>query len=126
MQFSPSRFLAQIESDGTLGQEIDFDNSRPGRGPTINLAATLRPTEHFELALLQNQQWLNVDDPAGVSRRLFVARVSRIKGTYTFTSRLFARAIAQYVSTDRDPTLYHDPVRPNRGTSAHRCSSRTS
>jgi hypothetical protein len=114
-QFSPSRFLAQIESDGTLGQEIDFDNSRPGRGPTINVTATLRPTEHFELALLQNQQWLNVDDAAGVSRRLFVARVSRIKGTYTFTSRLFARAIAQYVSTDRDPSLYHDPVRPTSG-----------
>ena len=47
-----------------------------------------------------------------MSRRLFIARVSRLKGTYTFTSRLFARAIAQYVSTDRDPSLYVDAVRP--------------
>ena len=51
VQFSPSRFLAQIVGDGTLGQDIDFDNSRPGRGPTINLSATLRPTDHLELAL---------------------------------------------------------------------------
>jgi hypothetical protein len=105
-QFSPSKVFAQLETDGTLGQDIDFDNSRPGRGPTINASATLRPTNHLELALVENQQWLSVDDATGQSRRLFVARVSRIKGTYTFTARLFARAIAQYVSTDRDPSLY--------------------
>jgi hypothetical protein len=113
--FSPSRFFAQIEADGTLGQDIDFENSRPGRGPTLNASATLRPTEHLELALVENQQWLNVDDATGRSRRLFVARVSRVKGTYTFTSRLFARAIAQYVSTDRDPSLYVDAVGSRSG-----------
>src|SRR5262245_4910643 len=113
--FSPSSFLAQIGSDGTLGQEIDFDNSRPGHGPTINFNATLRPTQHLELALLENQQWTNVNDASGDSRRLFVARVSRIKGTYTFTSRLFARAIAQYVSTTRDPSLYIDTVDTRSG-----------
>jgi len=113
LQFSPSRVLAQIAADGALGQDIDFDNSRRGRGPTINLSATVRPTNHLELALIQNQQWLNVTAPTAESRRLFTAGVSRVKGTYTFTSRLFIRAIAQYVTTDRDPTLYFTPV-PNR------------
>jgi hypothetical protein len=116
LQFSPSRFLAQFASQGTLGQDIDFANSRSGRGPTIKLAATVRPTDHLEFALLENEQWLNVDDAAGRSRRLFLARVSRVKGTYTFTSRLFARAIAQYVSTDRDPSLYIDSVDAHSGT----------
>jgi len=99
LQFSPSPFLAQIAVNGTLGQDIDFDNSRPGRGPTINLSATLRPSNHVELALVANQQWLDVTDLAGQSQRLFTAHVSRLKGTYTFTPRLFTRVIAQYVST---------------------------
>jgi len=58
---------------------------------------------------------LNVDDASGVSRRLFTARVLRVKGTYTFTSRLFARAIAQYVPVDRDPSLYYRPVTTHSG-----------
>ncbi len=115
VQFSPSRFFAQLSANGTLGEDIDFDNSRRGRGPTMNLSATLRPTEHLELALVQNAQWLNVDDAAGVSRRLFNARVSRVKGTYTFTARLFLRTIAQYVSTDRDPSLYIESVAARSG-----------
>ncbi len=115
LQFSPSQIFAQISANGTVGQDIDFDNSRHGRGPTINLSATLRPTQHLELALVQNEQWLNVDDAAGVSRRLFNARVSRVKGTYTFTARLFVRTIAQYVATDRDPSLYIDQVDARSG-----------
>ena len=67
--------------------------------------------------LNQNQSWVNVDDAAGASRRLFIARVSRVRGTYTFTSRLFVRGIAQYVSTDRDPSLYTFSDRsPKSGT----------
>jgi Domain of unknown function (DUF5916) len=115
VQFSPSRYVAQIQSDASLGEDIDFENSRPGHGPTINASATLRPTDHLELALLANQQWLSVADAAGISRRLFTARVLRVKGTYTFTSRLFARAIAQYVSVDRDPSLYIHPVPAQSG-----------
>jgi len=53
---------------------------------------------------------LNVDSAAGPDRRLFTANVSRVKGTYTFTARLFARGIVQYVSTTRDPSLYVDTV----------------
>jgi hypothetical protein len=48
--------------------------------------------------------------------RLFTARVSRIRGTYTFTARSYLRAIGQYVSTDSDPALYLLPVLPHSGT----------
>jgi len=106
VQFSPSRRISFLSINGTTGQEIDFANSRPGTGTTINLMATFDPTNHLNLQLVQNQRWVNVDDDAGVSRRLFIARVSRVRGTYTFTARLFARGIAQYVSTNRDVALY--------------------
>jgi len=113
--FSPSRLFSQVEADGFLGQDIDFDNSRPAHGTTINSSATIRPTKHFEVALVENQQWLSVARGPDDWQRLFAARVSRLKGTYTFTARLFVRAIAQYVSTDRDPALYRFAVTSRSG-----------
>ena len=59
---------------------------------------------------------MNVDDAAGVSRQLFIARVSRVRGTYTFTSRMFVRGTAQYVATDRDRSLYTFARSPKSGT----------
>jgi hypothetical protein len=105
-QFSPTPWLSQIGVDGVAGEEIDFDNVRPGHGSTINLSARLNPTQHLELALLRNVRWLNVDTTSRSGERLFTAHVSRVRATYTFTSRLFVRGIAQYVSTHRDPSLY--------------------
>jgi uncharacterized protein DUF5916 len=105
-QFSPTRWLSQVGVDGLIGEEIDFDNVRRGHGSTINLNARLNPTQHLELAVLENLRWLDVDTATGSGQRLFTARVSRLRATYTFTSRLFVRGIGQYVSTDRDPSLY--------------------
>ena len=116
VQFSPSRFLSYIGVNGTLGQDIDFENARPGRGPTVNGSATLHPTDHLELALVEDIRRLSVDDAAGDSRRLFTQSVSRVRGTYTFTARLFTRVIAQYVSTTRDPSLYTFDVAAQSGT----------
>jgi hypothetical protein len=116
LQFSPSRRVTQLSVDGTTGTDIDFENARPGTGTTINLGATLNPTNHLTLALVQNQQWVNVDNAAGAMQRLFIARVSRARGTYTFTSRLFVRGIAQYASTRRDPSLYVAAATAHEGT----------
>jgi hypothetical protein len=114
-QFSPSRWLQNIAVNGTAGTEIDFANSRPGTGASINLAAQVNPTSHLDVSLVENTRWVNVDDAAGRSGRLFLARVSRVRGTYTFTSKLFVRGIAQYVSTDRDPSLYLSSVNAKSG-----------
>jgi hypothetical protein len=108
-RFSPSRRVSQVSIDGVVGQEIDFSNSRLGHGATVNLFLQVNPTNHLEIAAVQNQRWLDVD-AAGARSRLFVARVSRLRATYTFTSNLFARIVGQYVSTSRDPSLYEDEV----------------
>src|SRR5207249_11790239 len=100
-QFSPSRFLQQIGIECTIGGDVDFENARPATGSTINLNLTLHPTNHLAVDLLRNRRRLYVLD-----QRLLTARVSRVKSTYTFTPRLFVRATAQYVSTDRDPGLF--------------------
>jgi hypothetical protein len=106
VQFSPSRKLALVAVNGTLGQDIDFDNARPARGPTINSEVTLQPTDHLALDIIENLRRLSVDDPLGRNVPLFTQRVQRVKATYTFTSRMFVRVIGQYVSTTRDPRLY--------------------
>jgi hypothetical protein len=115
-QFSPSRLLSTISVNGTTGQAIDFANGRPGTGTTMALSATLNPTNHLNLVLNQDQSWVNVDDALGVSRQLFIQRVSRVRGTYTFTSRMFVRGTAQYVSTNSDPSLYTFSTLPKSGT----------
>jgi hypothetical protein len=71
---------------------------------------TLRATDHLELRLNEGLRWLNVDSSAGNRERLFTARVDRLRATYNFTSRAFARVIAQHVDTHRDPTLYSSEV----------------
>jgi hypothetical protein len=115
-QFSPSRLLSFVSVSGTTGQEIDFANGRPGTGTTVNVSAMLNPTNHLNLMLTEDQSWVNVDDAAGVSRQLFIARVSRVRGTYTFTSRMFVRGTAQYVATNRDSSLYTFTASPRSGT----------
>jgi len=115
VRFSPSRRLSSVSVDGTVGQDIDFADARPARGGTLNLSATVNPSEHLEIALLANQRLLDVDT-ADRSGRLLTQRVSRVRGTYTFTSRLFARVIAQYVSTTHDPTLSVVEVAPREAS----------
>jgi hypothetical protein len=115
-RFSPSRRIAQLSVEGVAGQEIDFANSRPGRGGNVSIDARMNATDHLELSLVQNQRWLDVDNDVTGRERLFVARVSRIRGTYMFTSNAFTRVIGQYVSTTRDPSLYLSPVSRRSGT----------
>jgi hypothetical protein len=92
--------------DGVVGHEIDVANARLGRGSSLNAYARVNPTGHVEIEAIQNQRVLHVDDGAGIDRRLFVSRVSRLRGTYLFTASFFVRVIGQYVSTSRDPLLY--------------------
>ena len=114
-QMSPPHVVSRLSIDGYVGTDIDFDNSRPGRGNAVNLSATINPTKHLELILLENRQWLNVDDVAGRDQRLFTATITRVRSTYTFTARSFLRLIGQYNATDRDPALYLQPVTPKSG-----------
>jgi hypothetical protein len=107
VSLSPSRVFARLSADGRAGEEFDFANGRLGHGGIVNLTARVDPTKHIEVELVQNQQLLNIS-----GQRLFTARVSRVRGVYTFTPRSFVRAIVQYVSTERDPALYLEPVDP--------------
>jgi hypothetical protein len=104
--------------NGTLGEDIDFDNARPAHGPTVNAELTLQPSNHLAVDLIENIRSLSEDAPGVRDAHLFTQRVSRLKGTYTFTSRLFVRVIGQWITTDRDPQLFVTSVDARSATFA--------
>jgi hypothetical protein len=112
VQFSPSRVINQINIETRFGQEIDFDNERLGHGLSLVFSANVRPTDHLSISFNDSRRFLDVDDPALGSGRLFTARVDRIRLTYTLNARSFVRLIGQWVETTRDPSLYVDEVEP--------------
>jgi hypothetical protein len=115
IQTNPSRVLSGILLQGFVGQEVDFVNHRAGRGAKVDLSFVVRPTDHLELRVNEARRWLDVDTQ-GVAGRVFTARVDRLRATYTFNSRLFVRAIVQYVAEDRDPKLYVAATNARDGT----------
>jgi hypothetical protein len=114
VQMSPAQWFGDLGLDLTLGDAVDFDNARPGRGATVGLRATIRPTDHLALQLNANRRWLDVSPTGSGPRdaRLFTAEVYRLKATYTFTARAFVRLIGQRTRTDFHPALYTFPVPP--------------
>jgi len=114
--FSPSRRISNVGIFGSVGQQIDFANSRLGHGPDNEFHLTVNATNHLAFDASATIRSLYVDDAAGASRRLFRAQVERLKSTYTFSARMFVRGIVQYVSTRNDPALFIDPVRAKSGS----------
>lgn len=115
---APPGVIAVLGLDFTVGDAVDFDNERPGRGATVAMRATIRPTDHLSLLLNFNRRWLDVSPTGSGPRdsRLFTAEVTRLKATYNFTSRAFLRLIGQRVRNEFDPNLYTFPV-PERDES---------
>ncbi len=111
---SPSRVFNRFGINGDTGEQVDFANSRSGDGTSINLFATVRPTDHLELRFDGSRRWLDVDSEDATGR-LFTASVARLRTQYTFTARAFLRLIGQYVETKRNPSLYTFAVSEKSG-----------
>ncbi len=106
LQVDPSPRFTRIGLNGFVGEEIDVDNGRTGRGASVTAVATVRPTVHLTLDANSAISWLNVDDARVGSGRLFTAQVQRLKATYNFGPRMFVRLIGQYVTTHYHPERY--------------------
>jgi Domain of unknown function (DUF5916)/Carbohydrate family 9 binding domain-like len=113
LQLSINRVFSFVGIDGWVGDEVDFTNSRLGRGANINFNSTIRPNDHLQLGLTTGLRWLNIN-----SDRLFTSQVERLKATYTFNSRMFVRAIVQNTRTNRDRALYGFDIAQHSGSLA--------
>ncbi|MCU1350054.1 MAG: hypothetical protein JWO56_3084, partial [Acidobacteria bacterium] len=122
--FAVSRVLSQITTSGWVGQDVDFANNRLGRGANIAIAAVIRPTIHLQINLTTSMRWLTVRPSQALSEpgteaatrgRLFTSQVERIRAQYTFTPRMFVRAIVQNQRTARNVPFYIDDVSHRSG-----------
>ena len=110
LKANPSRLLPTMTLDGTVGERVDYVNSRIGRGAALTFTSSIRPTTHLELAANINREWLNV-----ASAQLYAADIDRLKATYVFNPRSLARVVVQRSNVDRTARLYIDSVSPRDG-----------
>ncbi len=108
---TPSQLLSLVSATGFLGQEIDFDNVRPGSGGMVSTQLTVRPTDHLAIDLYGTYDWLDVH-AFGRTGRLFTAEVGRVRVVYSFTALAFLRLVGQDVRVRRDTSLYVASVNP--------------
>ncbi len=98
----------RLEMFTRVGDQIDFDNSRPGEQLILNPEISLNLGLHIRADLEHTYQKLDVDEG-----ELFTANLSQLRLVYQFNIRTFVRAIVQYSVVDRDPELYIDEVDAN-------------
>lgn len=116
-QTNPGRVLQSVYVDGFVGGDIDFANVRRAHGGRVSASAYARATDHLEFQLIGDRRWVDVSRADGAPReRLFTATVARVRATYNLNARSFFRAIAQWVETKRDPSLYASTVAAREGT----------
>lgn len=119
LRASPSQAVSDLSLDGIVGEELDYENERPGEGASFTLGATLRAGDRLAVRLDGERRWLDVrPEPSGPMRRLFTARAERVKAIWTFSARSFLRLIGQWSRTVRDPLLYGFPVPGEEGAFA--------
>lgn len=111
VQFDPFRRVPRVTISGRFGESIDFANGRVGDGTTISIGTTIRPHDRLDLRFDASRETLDVD-----GGRLFTASFERLRMQYSFSAKSLLRVIGQYVTTDRDPSLYGFPVGEKDGS----------
>jgi hypothetical protein len=113
LQFAVNKVLSFVTIDGWVGQQVDFDNNRLGRGANVTTTATLNPNDHVQMRLSSGLRWLN----AG-GGRLFTAQTERLRAAYTFDARRFIRLVVQNQRTNRNRSRYTLDVDQHSGSLA--------
>jgi len=87
------------------GDEIDFENVRPGTGLRVRPTVNFRLGKRFRIAA--SYEYENLDVAGG---RLYEVGLGEMGAVYQFSTRTFVRAIVQYQNLQRDPSLYEGDV----------------
>lgn len=101
---NPSRSL-NFNISLAAGDEIDYDNIRPGKMIFLNPSLSYRLGKSLYLTINYSLKRLKVE-----GERLFLAKILETHLNYYFSKRAYLRGILQYVIIDRNPDLYVDQV----------------
>ncbi len=91
--------------DATIGQQVDFANTRQGEQLRLDPGLRLDLGRHLRLTINHNYERLNVDEG-----ELFTANLTQLRATYQFNVRTFVRIVSQYLDVQRNPSLYEEDV----------------
>jgi len=97
------------------GDQIDFDNVRPGTQTVIEPQFRLNIGRHLKFRVTHENRTLDVEG----GQQLFEANLSQARVVYQFNRRTFLRLITQYTDVTRDPSLYEDVVNASDTTLFH-------
>lgn len=104
VNFSPVPSL-QAGMSIRIEDVVDFANTRLGRSSLYGPEFRYQWGQHLQFDFDYRLQEFDVD-----GGRLFTAKLTDLRTTYQFDSRSFLRYTLQYTDTDRDPSLYVNPV----------------
>jgi len=91
----------QIGAASVFGDQIDYDNVRPGRRFGIYPWLSYNLGKNLRFSLNHTYEHMFVNDI-----RLFTANISQLTAICQFTTRLFFRSILQYVNYNYNPENY--------------------
>ncbi|HPG38680.1 MAG TPA: DUF5916 domain-containing protein [bacterium] len=101
-EMQPAGFL-YLSFEGRIGDQVDYDNCRPGKILQLDPGIELKCGLHFKIKIDQSWERLNVDHA-----RLYTANISRLRFVYQFNKRTFVRTIFQYRVYNRNIDMYTD------------------
>jgi hypothetical protein len=102
---------------GRFGEDIDVSNARKANVFQIVPGAELRVGRNLYLELDHTVRRLETQgDDARPNSEILDARLTEARAVYHFGLRTFVRAIVQYQTLNRDPTLFATPVAPETNT----------
>jgi hypothetical protein len=117
---SPNRVFARLAAEVELGDEIDIEGARLGKGGIAILSARLRPFDWLEFEPIYTATWVNGKDGVIDGKRLYTEQALQLNGIYHFGVHDSLRMILQRASTKRDAALYAFPIpaQSTRGTTS--------
>jgi hypothetical protein len=93
--------LARASAEVELGDEIDIDGLRKGKGGVMTLTGSLRPLDSLEIEPTYARRWVNGEDS-----RLYTEQALAINAILHFGVRDSLRLIAQSQRTERNRAHY--------------------
>jgi hypothetical protein len=107
---SPGRVLARLSAELELGDEIDVESARRGKGGNLYLYARLRPHDRLELEPTFNAVWIDGRSGPEQGHRLYTEQALQLAGIVHISAQDSVRMILQKSRTTRDPAYYALPV----------------
>jgi hypothetical protein len=111
IEISPGAQLAKLVAELQVGDMVDVDAARLGKGGTLTSSAILRPHDRFELEPIYSLSWID-GKGAQAGTRLYTENAAQLNAIFHLGAGDALRMIWQLSRVRRDAQAYSVPVAP--------------